>query len=66
MSASVEDGDTKGLEIPAPALSECSPDNHVGLFQVSGALTPPFAGEVEGVMFRAWRAWAYDDFRAYA
>lgn len=35
-------------------------------FSVSGALTPPFAWEAEGVMFRAWRAWTYDGFRAYA
>ena len=33
---------------------------------VSGVLTPPFADEVEGAMFRAWRAWTYDDFKAYA
>ena len=33
---------------------------------VSGVLPPPFAGGAEGAMFRAWRAWTYDDFRAYA
>lgn len=33
---------------------------------VSVVLPPPFAGEAEGAMFRAWRAWTYDDFRAYA
>ncbi|MDR6336967.1 type IV secretory pathway TraG/TraD family ATPase VirD4, partial [Xanthobacter flavus] len=31
---------------------------------VSVVLPPPFAGEAEGAMFRAWRAWTYDDFRA--